>query len=391
MNPFTFQTTPNVLFEAGASRKLPQIVGRFGAKRVLLVTDKGVRGAGLTQAAEAALAAAGVTLDVYEDVVADPPSTVIEAAAKRARELGTDLVLSIGGGSALDTAKLVAYLAKSDEPLDAIYGVGLATGDRLPLILVPTTAGTGSEVTPISIVTTPTTEKKGVVAPKLLPDWAVLDPELTLGLPSHVTAATGIDAMVHAIEAFTSKNKKNPISDQLAKQALALLSANIRIACTDGANLEARSGMLLGSMLAGMAFANAPVAAVHALAYPVGAIFHVPHGLSNALVLMGVMRFNLSHAEALYAELAPILDPAAADLPPSEAAKRFVESLDAICRDCKVPASLAEVGVARQDLERMASDAMKQTRLLVNNPREVTYDDAFAIYAEALGEARPAA
>ncbi|QGY05134.1 iron-containing alcohol dehydrogenase [Methylobacterium mesophilicum SR1.6/6] len=391
MNPFTFQTTPNVLFEAGAAKKLPEIVGSFGAKRVLLVTDKGVRSAGLTQAAEAALKDAGVTLDVYEDVVADPPSTVIEAAAKRARELGTDLVLSIGGGSALDTAKLVAYLAKSDEPLDAIYGVGLAKGDRLPLILVPTTAGTGSEVTPISIVTTPTTEKKGVVAPKLLPDWAVLDPELTLGLPSHVTAATGIDAMVHAIEAFTSKNKKNPISDQLAKQALALLSANIRTACTDGTDLEARSGMLLGSMLAGMAFANAPVAAVHALAYPVGAIFHVPHGLSNALVLMGVMRFNLSHAEGLYAELAPILDPAAADLPRPEAAKRFVESLDAICRDCKVPASLAEVGVARQDLERMASDAMKQTRLLVNNPREVTYDDAFAIYAEALGEARPAA
>lgn len=391
MNPFTFQTTPNVLFEAGAAKKLPEIVGSFGAKRVLLVTDKGVRSAGLTKAAEAALADAGVTLDVYEDVVADPPSTVIEAAAKRARELGTDLVLSIGGGSALDTAKLVAYLAKSDEPLDSIYGVGLAKGDRLPLILVPTTAGTGSEVTPISIVTTPTTEKKGVVAPKLLPDWAVLDPELTLGLPSHVTAATGIDAMVHAIEAFTSKNKKNPISDQLAKQALALLSANIRTACTDGRNLEARSGMLLGSMLAGMAFANAPVAAVHALAYPVCAIFHVPHGLSNALVLMGVMRFNLSHAEALYAELAPILDPAAADLPPAEAAKHFVDSLDAICRDCKVPASLAEVGVARQDLECMATDALKQTRLLVNNPREVTYDDAFKIYAEALGEARPAA
>ena len=391
MNPFTFQTTPNVLFEAGAAKKLPEIVGSFGAKRVLLVTDKGVRGVGLTRAAEAALAEAGLTLDVYEDVVADPPSTVIEAAARRARELGTDLVLSIGGGSALDTAKLVAYLAKSDAPLDSIYGVGLAKGDRLPLILVPTTAGTGSEVTPISIVTTPTTEKKGVVAPKLLPDWAVLDPELTLGLPAHVTAATGIDAMVHAIEAFTSKNKKNPISDQLAKQALALLSTNIRKACTDGTNLEARSGMLLGSMLAGMAFANAPVAAVHALAYPVGALFHVPHGLSNALVLMGVMRFNLSHAEGLYAELAPILDPAAADMPPAQAAARFVDCLDAICRDCKVPASLAEVGVARQDLERMAADAMKQTRLLVNNPREVTYDDAFAIYAEALGEARPAA
>ncbi|MDP4023857.1 iron-containing alcohol dehydrogenase [Methylobacterium sp. NEAU 140] len=391
MNPFTFQTTPNVLFEAGAAKKLPDIVAGFGAKRVLLVTDKGVRAAGLTQSAEAALAAAGVTIDVYEDVVADPPSTVIEAAAARARELGTDLVLSIGGGSALDTAKLVAYLAKSDDKLDDIYGVGLAKGDRLPLILVPTTAGTGSEVTPISIVTTPTTEKKGVVAPRLLPDWAVLDPELTLGLPAPVTAATGIDAMVHAIEAFTSKHKKNPISDQLAKQALALLSANIRTACSDGRNVEARSGMLLGSMLAGMAFANAPVAAVHALAYPVGAIFHVPHGLSNALVLMGVMRFNLSHAEDLYAELAPILDPEAAGRPVPEAAAQFVEALAAICRDCEVPASLSEVGVKSSDLERMAGDAMKQTRLLVNNPREVTYDDAYAIYTEALGQARPAA
>jgi len=161
-------------------------------------------------------------------------------------------------------------------------------------------------VTPISIVTTPTTEKKGVVSPRLLPDWAVLDPELTLGLPAAVTAATGIDAMVHAIEAYTSRHKKNAMSDQLARQALSLLSSNIRTACRDGKNVEARANMLLGSMLAGMAFANAPVAAVHALAYPIGAHFHVPHGLSNALVPMGVMRFNLEHAEAPYAELAPL-------------------------------------------------------------------------------------
>src|SRR5689334_4364965 len=390
MNPFTFQTTPNVLFEAGAATKIAGLVAEFGARRVLFVTDKGVRGAGLTKEAEASLAE-GAELTVFGDVVADPPSHVVESAVALCREKQVEAVVSIGGGSALDTAKLVAYLARSDDRLDDIYGVGLAIGQRLPLLLAPTTAGTGSEVTPIAIVTTPTTEKKGVVSPRLLPDWAILDPELTLGLPPPVTAATGIDAMVHAIEAYTSRHKKNPISDQLARQALALLSANIREVCQNGSNLEARGEMLLGSMLAGMAFANAPVAAVHALAYPVGAIFHVPHGLSNALVLMGVMRFNLSHAEALYAELAPILDSAAADLPRPEAAKRFVESLDAICRDCKVPASLAEVGVARQDLERMATDAMKQTRLLVNNPREVTYDDAFAIYAEALGEARPAA
>ncbi|MFE1597846.1 iron-containing alcohol dehydrogenase [Methylobacterium sp. ID0610] len=391
MTPFTFQTCPNILFEPGASAKLPGIIGSLGARRVLLVTDRGVRGAGLTAAAEAALAAAGLAVTVYDAVVADPPAAVIEAAAAQARAEATDLVLAIGGGSALDTAKLVAYLARSDEPLESLYGVGLAKGRRLPLILVPTTAGTGSEVTPISIVTTPSDEKKGVVAPALLPDWAVLDPDLTLGLPAPVTAATGIDAMVHAIEAYTSRHRKNPMSDQLARQALALLSAHIRAACRDGADRAARGGMLLGSMLAGMAFANAPVAAVHALAYPIGALFHVPHGLSNALVLMGVMRFNLPEAQGLYAELAPILDPAAAGLAPAEAAARFVESLGVICRECGVPASLAAVGIGEADLPRLAADAMKQTRLLVNNPREVAYADAFAIYSEALdGRSRAA-
>jgi alcohol dehydrogenase class IV len=384
MKPFTFQVPSNILFENGASKKVADLAAEFGAQRILLVTDRGVRDAGLTRAAEDALKAAGRDLFLFEDVVADPPSGVIERAVALCRDEGIDLVLSIGGGSALDTAKLVAYLAKSGDRLDDIYGVGLAKGERLPLLLVPTTAGTGSEVTPIAIVTTPTTEKKGVVSPRLLPDWAILDPELTLGLPSHVTAATGIDAMVHAIEAYTSRHKKNPMSDQLAREALALLSQNVREVCRNGRNVEARAQMLLGSMLAGMAFANAPVAAVHALAYPIGAIFHVPHGLSNALVLMGVLRFNLPAAEALYAELAPIIDPEAASLPVGEAASRFVEGLAAICRDCKVPASLAEVGVRESDLSRLAEDAMKQTRLLVNNPREVTYADAFSIYSEAL-------
>ena len=388
LTPFTFQTCPNILFEPGAAAKIPSLAAQFGARRVMLVTDRGVRAAGLTRSAEDGLAAAGIALDVFEDVVADPPSTVIEAAAARARAFKAALVLSLGGGSALDTAKLVAYLARSDEALDAIYGVGLAMGARLPLILAPTTAGTGSEVTPIAIVTTPGHEKKGVVSPRLIPDWAVLDAELTLGLPGHVTAATGVDAMVHAIEAYTSKIKKNPMSDQLACQALALLGANIRTACREPANVGARGNMLLGSMLAGMAFANAPVAAVHALAYPVGALFHVPHGLSNALVLMGVMRFNLSHAQALYAELAPLLDPAAARLPTAEAAARFVAALGATCRDVGVPASLADVGIGEGDLDRLAADAMKQTRLLVNNPREVALADARSIYAEALtGEA----
>ena len=385
MNPFTFQTCPNIVFAPGASARIPGIVAETGARRVLLVTDAGVRGAGLTRGAEAELAAAGIALSVFDRVVADPPAAVVEAAAAQARAEGVDLVLSIGGGSALDTAKLVAYLTRSGEALDTLYGVDLAKGQRLPLVLVPTTAGTGSEVTPIAIVTTPSEEKKGVVSRRLLPDWAILDPELTLGLPAPVTAATGVDAMVHAIEAYTSRHRKNPISDQLARQALALLSGNLRGACRDGRDLAARSAMLLGASLAGMAFANAPVAAVHALAYPIGALFHVPHGLSNALVLTPVMRFNLPEAAPLYAELAPILDPAAAGTPVAEAAGMFVAALEALCRDCGVPASLAAVGIGPGDLDRLAGDAMKQTRLLVNNPREVTLGDARAIYAAALG------
>ena len=384
MNPFTFQVPPNVLFEVGAAGRVADLAARFRARRALLVTDRGVRNAGLTRRAEEGLAASGIGVVVFDAVVADPPAAVVEQGAALARAERVDFVLSIGGGSALDTAKLVAYLARSDEPLDSLYGVGLATRDRLPLLLAPTTAGTGSEVTPIAIITTPSHEKKGVVSAKLLPDWAILDPELTLGLPATVTAATGIDAMVHAIEAYTSRLRKNPVSDALAREALGLLAGSIRSVVRDGSDLEARSRMLLGSMLAGMSFANAPVAAVHALAYPIGALFGVPHGLSNALVLVGVLRFNLPAAEALYAELAPIVDPGASGLTAVEAARRFVDAMAAIGRDCGVPSSLSAVGVGEGDLARLAADAMKQTRLLVNNPRELTYGDAYAIYGEAL-------
>ena len=384
MTPFTFQAPSNILFEAGAAKKIASLAKDYGARHVLLVTDKGVRGAGLTREAEAGLVAAGIALTVFEDVVADPPSHVIETAAELCRSQAIDVVVSIGGGSALDTAKLVAYLARTPDRLDDIYGVGLAKGARLPLILAPTTAGTGSEVTPISIVTTPTTEKKGVVSPKLIPDWAILDPELTLGLPPHVTAATGIDAMVHAIEAYTSRVKKNPMSDQLARKALALLAANVRTVFRDGRNIEARADMLLGSMLAGMAFANAPVAAVHALAYPIGAIFHVPHGLSNALVLPHVLAFNRPAAEPLYAELAELVRPGYRVGSAAEGASAFIAEMVAICRDCEVPASLTAVGIAEADLPKLAEDAMKQTRLLVNNPRELAYDQVLAIYGDAL-------
>jgi alcohol dehydrogenase class IV len=384
---FNFSTVPHIVSAPGAAAELgTHIASRFPrVRRALVVTDPGFLRTGLVDAPLLDLHHKNISTVVFSEVVADPPESVVLDAVAFAREKGVDIVIGLGGGSSMDVAKLIAVLAPSDQPIQQIYGIGNVTGHRLPLVQIPTTAGTGSEVTQIAIVTTGATTKMGVVAPQLFADLAILDAQLTLGLPPMVTAATGIDAMVHAIEAYTSKHRKNPMSDQLARQALALLSANVRTVCADGSNLEARSQMLLGSMLAGMAFANSPVAAVHALAYPIGALFHVPHGLSNALVLTQVLRFNLPEAEGLYAELAPIVDPKSEGMSVSQRARLFVDAIAAICRDCNVPASLADVGIARGDLKKLAEDAMKQTRLLVNNPRELSFDDALAIYTEAFG------
>ena len=293
-----------------------------------------------------------------------------------------EIVLGLGGGSSLDVAKLAAVLLVTEQELPQIYGIGKVTGSRLPLVLVPTTAGTGSEVTNISILTTGETTKMGVVAPQLYADAVLLDAELTLGLPALHTAATGIDAMVHAIEAYTSRHKKNPLSDALAREALRLLGGNLLAACRDGRDRAAREAMLLGAMLAGQAFANAPDAAVHALAYPLGGHYHVPHGLSNALMLGPVLRCNARAAAPLYAELDTVLNgPGAGGA--EERALHFVDSMQRLMDGSGAPRRLRDVGVTDNSLAMLAADAMKQTRLLVNNPVEVTEADALALYREA--------
>ena len=384
MNPFVFNTSPSIRFGAGGLAGLGEIAkDRIGAK-VLVVTDPGMVATGIVERALDALKDAGVEASVFSDVEADPPEPVVLAAVDAAGAAGVEGVIGLGGGSSLDTAKLVALLASGREALKDVYGIGNAKGPRLPLILVPTTAGTGSEVTPISIVTTGTNEKMGVVSPVILPDIALLDPELTLGLPGHVTAATGIDAMVHAIEAYASTSpNNNPISRHLATHALTLMGASLERAVHEGDDLEARSNMLLGSMLAGQAFANSPVAAVHALAYPIGGHFHVPHGLSNALVLPHVLRFNTKTAPQPYAELAPYAFPQLARLEGQARAEAFCEALAGLSARCGLQQGLREMNIPEDILPKLASDAMNQTRLLVNNPREVTEADALAIYKAA--------
>ncbi len=383
MNNFTFQTTKTIINESGVSGRLGEIIKEMGVKQLLLVTDPGITKTGMLERVSDSLTSSGLAISTFDKVEADPPEMMILDAVKMARETKADGIIGIGGGSSLDTAKLVAFLANAKQKLDDIYGVGMARGTRLPLVLIPTTSGTGSEVTPISIVTTRDNQKMGVVTPLLLPDIAILDAELTLGLPPHVTAATGVDAMVHAIEAYTTKNRKNPLSDMLAQKALALLSVNIVEAVKNGQNLAARSGMLLGSMLAGQAFANAPVAAVHALAYPVGGHFHVPHGLSNSLMLPHVMRFNSSAIAGQYAELARIVSPENTTGNVDEVAKWFISWFEELIPELGLETKLSQVGIKEEHLTMLATDAVKQERLLVNNPREVNYEDALAIYTAA--------
>lgn len=380
MGNFTFQTVPRIVFEEGASAKLGGFATELGMKRPVLVTDAGLVKAGLLSPVMATLAGQGCHAAVFSDVLADPPEEQVLRAVAFAVEHRADGIIGLGGGSSMDTAKLVALLARTPQALETIYGIGLATGPRLPLVQIPTTAGTGSEVTPISIVTTPGGEKKGVVSPLLLADLAVIDATLTLGLPPGPTAMTGIDAMVHAIEAFTSRRLKNPLSDSLAAKALELLHAHILRAVRDGTDLPARTAMLQGSLLAGMAFANAPVAAVHALAYPLGARYHIPHGLSNALVLIPVLRFNAPAAAPLYAQLASLLLPGKAAAPVPHACESFIGELASLVAALPIPQSLRECGVKEADLPSLADDAIKITRLLVNNPRELSRDDTLSIY-----------
>lgn len=384
MPPFTFNTSRSVRFGASLILQLGEMTRSEIGCRVLLVTDTGMLATGLVDQVQVILANAGVDVTVFSDVVADPPEAVVLAATEAAKVADVDAVIGFGGGSSLDVAKLVAVLAMDNQSLKDIYGVGNITGGRLPLILIPTTSGTGSEVTPISILTTGKSEKMGVVSPVLIPDIALLDPELTLGLPAHVTAATGIDAMVHAIEAYASASaNNNPISRQLALQALGLLGGAVEKAVHDGSNQQARADMLLGSMLAGQAFANSPVAAVHALAYPIGGHFKIPHGLSNALVLAHVLRFNAVVAPAPYAEMAPSVFPALADMGPQEAAAAFAEEMAGLAARCGLEARLRDVGIPADALDLLARDAMNQTRLLVNNPRAVDESGARAIYQAA--------
>ncbi|MDZ7629196.1 MAG: iron-containing alcohol dehydrogenase [Parvularculaceae bacterium] len=379
---FTFRTVPSIIFETGAAARLGAIVSPR-MTRPVIVTDKGVINAGLIDAALKSLEAEGLDFHLFDGIEADPPARVVRASVEVARAHKADGVIGFGGGSSMDTAKIIAVLLNSTQQLEEIYGTGNIKGWRSPLALVPTTAGTGSEVTDIAVVTTDDDQKMGVLGDPMFADVAILDPALTHGLPRAITAATGVDAMVHAIEAYTNRHRKNPVSDALAREALRLLAGNIVAACETPGDRAVRADMLLGSMLAGQAFTNSPVGAVHGMAYPLGALFHIPHGLSNSLMLEPVLRFSAPAAAPLYAELGDVIG-ANSTGDYAERADAFIAKLMEIVAATGVERRLSNLGVSHNDLPRMAEDAMKAQRVMQNNPRDVTYDDALRMYGEVL-------
>jgi len=380
MRPFTFNPGPKLISGENSATALADVLPEGPC---LFVTDHDVVKFGLTDSCRTALESGGREIILFDAVEADPSKDTLLSAVELGRRHDVTHVVGFGGGSPMDVAKLAAYLLGSEDDLDSIWGVGLAKGQHLPLALVPTTAGTGSEATPVAVITCEGGEKRGVNSPALIADWAALDASLTLGMPRALTAATGIDAIVHAVESFTSARLKNPISDMYAREALRLLSANLIAACEQPTNVAARSAMLLGAHLAGLAFSNAPVAGVHALAYPLGGIHHLPHGLSNALMLRVVLQHNSEAARDHYAELAEILAPECAGLGSQAKCATLIDRLDKMVVDSGLAPRLRDHGVPEDDIPMLAREAMKQQRLLVNNPAPIGEEDARRLYEAA--------
>ena len=385
---FYFNTVAGIRFGWESILSSGEEIRRILGPRVLLISDLELSRIGLYTPLIDNLTKIGTEVRVFDKVQQDPTLENLELAIESGIGFLATGILGFGGGSPMDVAKLASLVLGSGEKIDSLWGVNKAKGPRLPLILVPTTAGTGSEVTPVSIMTVENTEKRGVSSQVIIPDLAVLDPSLTMGLPPRITATTGIDAMVHAIEAYTSSSANNNIiSATLAMQALELLGSSILAATKDGTSEKrAREKMLLGSMLAGISFANSPVAGVHALAYPIGVKYKVSHGLSNALLLPHVMKFNmqLTDTRDSYAKLAGIIFPHLSDIKdPKEQVDLLVDELIQLSKKLGLPTRLQEIGIPKDALTEMSTEAMKQDRLLINNPKKISQRDAEKIYKAA--------
>ena len=387
MTGIEFYTNGHIVSEADSMRqKLGSLAKQYYATSAIIITDAGISELGYVDIARASLEKAGIHVVVFDSVVADPPIEVVEEAIGLARANQCDLVIGLGGGSSIDTAKIVALYPNDFQSVNELLEADISGFKKMPLFAIPTTAGTGAEATFVSVITAEDGSKKAIYTPKILPDVAILDATLTLKLPRHITAATALDAMVHCIEAYTSRTKKNPISDALAIKGLQMLWSNFDKVLNHSDDIDARAEMLLGSTLAGIAFVNASVAAVHGLSYPLSINFHVPHGHANALVMCGVFTFNLPIATPLYAELAravmPIDTYGMTDL---EAAHQFINQLKDFLKTSGLKYRLNELDITAQDIPALADIVMNTyARLIATNPMDMSLEEVKTIYKEIL-------
>ncbi|MGB9866856.1 MAG: iron-containing alcohol dehydrogenase [Bacillota bacterium] len=368
----------------GALKNLGDELKRLGTKRALLVCDPGIVQAGVSEQVVSIMKKEGVEYEIFSQVELEPSTDNVEEAARVVRQGQYDVVVGLGGGSSLDVAKGAAVLATNGGSIRDYVGVEVIPKPGLPTVLIPTTAGTGAEVTLNAIFTFRDEQvKKGVVSRHLRAAVAIVDPELTLSCPPKVTAATGMDALTHAIESYVSI-KATPQTDIYALEAIRLIGRSLRRAVALGSDIKVRTDMAWGSFMAGVSLANAGVGAVHALAYPLGGRFHVSHGVANALLLPYVLEFNLIGALEKFCNVAQALGEPVKDKSPREAAQAAVRAVVQLSQDVGIPQRLSQVGVTEKDLEVLADGAIRQTRLLSNNPRVLSKDDIYVIYRKAL-------
>jgi alcohol dehydrogenase len=380
---FSFTGAKKMVFGCGSLSALVSHVQDLGAKNPLVVMDKNLAKAGFQEKIANLLNAGGLKFKVYDKIEPEPPIELADEGAALAIKNKSDIVIGIGGGSAMDVAKAIAVLATNKGSAVDYLGLNKIPKHGLPTIMIPTTSGTGSEVTFTAVFVRKNLKKKeGMNSPHLYPDLALLDPELTLSLPPVPTAQTGIDALCHAIESYTSVNA-SPMSELFSLQAIVLISENLRTCVHDGKNLKARENMLLGSLYAGIGLANAGVTAVHSLSYPLGGKYGISHGLANTVMLPAVMAFNMSAALDRFVDVAEAMGECIDGLPIREAGYLALDAVEALIEDCGIFTSLEEFGIKEKDFPALADVALTVARPLENNPRKVTKEDAIEIYADA--------
>ncbi|MGZ3558755.1 MAG: iron-containing alcohol dehydrogenase [Thermodesulfobacteriota bacterium] len=373
-----------ILAGFGASDRLGQEAMNIGARKALVVTDKGVVNSGIEKKIKDHLEKNGVNVEIFGEVMSDPDIANAEACIEAAKKGRYDLIIGVGGGSSMDIASIASVMVTNAGAVYDYFGINLVKNPGIPTILIPTTAGTGAEVTPNAILTdTKEKLKKAVVSPHILPRVAIIDPLLHLSMPPSVTSSSGIDALTHAIESYTSNNA-TILTDLFAKESMIMIGRSLRTAVANGNDMEARYNMAIGSLYSGISLANAGVTAVHALAYPLGGQFNVAHGIANGLLLPYVMEFNVLGNIPKFAQVAQFLGEKLDHLSLLDQAYQAAKTVKSIYRDLKIPQSLTELKVPKEAIPAMAKAAVNVTRLMGNNPRTMTVQDVERIYEKAL-------